>query len=65
MTPRAAGWSRPGADDGEGRSPGSRVDAPFPGLVGEGALRLQLRAQRRFHTGFPFHRRSTGGTFKT
>jgi hypothetical protein len=24
-TPRAAGWSRPGTDDGEGRSHGSRV----------------------------------------
>ena len=28
--PRAGGWSRPGADDGEGRSPGSRLDASSP-----------------------------------
>src|ERR1044072_3731209 len=60
--PRTAGWSRPDADDGEGRSPGSRVAALIPSSWG-GALRSQLRAQRRTFTGFPFHRRSTGGTF--
>src|SRR5207237_46696 len=51
--PRTAGWSRPGADDGGGRSPGSRVVALIPSSWG-GALRLQLRAQRRTCTGFPF-----------
>ena len=51
--PRTAGWSRPGADDGGGRSPGSRVVALIPSSWG-GALRLQLRAQHRNFTGFPF-----------
>src|SRR5206468_8335124 len=53
VTPRTAGWSRPGADDGGGRSPGSRVVALIPSWWG-GARRLQLRAQRWIFTGFPF-----------
>jgi len=42
-TPRTIGWSRPGADDGEGR------------FLTYGSGRLQLRAQRRISAGFPFH----------
>jgi len=44
--PRADGWTRPGADDGEGRSPGLRLECVIT-LCGWDARRLQLRAQRR------------------
>jgi len=56
------GWSRPDADDvpragllARGSRTGSPVHRPFL-LCGGGARRLQLRAQRRRSTGFPFHR---------
>jgi len=39
--PRACGWSRPGADDGEGRSPGLRVAAlPPPSRTRAGPVAL-------------------------
>ena len=52
--PRTAGWSRPGADDGEGRSPGSRVSALISPLAGEGLAAYSCGHSAGFRTGFPF-----------
>ena len=65
--PQPVRWSRRRAYDGDGRSPDSRLKRlaeTFPGSLPvvsiDMACRLQLRAQRRILTGFPFHPHYTG-----
>ena len=57
--PRAAGWTRPDADDSEGRSPGFAGHGLISPVVGEGLAAYSCGHSAGFDTGFPFHHRLT------